>query len=35
MNVFKRDKGGFILVVNLGLLINVLGGLCLVISGVL
>jgi len=35
INVFKRDKGGFILVVNLGLLINILGGLCLATSGVL
>lgn len=35
INIFKRDKRRFILAINLGLLINILGGLCLVASGML
>ena len=34
-NILEADKRGFILATNLGLLINILGGLCLFISGVL
>nr|YP_010891501.1 NADH dehydrogenase subunit 2 [Alviniconcha kojimai]WJK73024.1 NADH dehydrogenase subunit 2 [Alviniconcha kojimai] len=35
MNTFKKDKGSFVLAINFGLLINILGGLCLVASGIL
>ena len=35
INIFKTDERVFILIANFGLLINILGGLFLVVSGVL
>lgn len=35
INIIKTNEEGFILVANFGLLINILGGLCLLVTGVL
>ena len=35
INTLKKDKRRFVLAINFGLLVNILGGLCLVASGIL